>query len=112
MDNDSVEENDSSCDVELRLDMHKVFLANKRKRKAKAEEARERAEHNRIFKSHGTVEEKLQELLPQEDFNWTDSKWNKVNKWQDIANAYLTDMRKEANSNQLAVAIAATLQFR
>ena len=88
------------------------MLANKRKRKAKAEEARKRAENEKIFKSENTLEEKLQELLPQEDFNWTNSDWNKVNKWQNIVNAYLTDMHKEANSNQLAVAIAATLQLR
>ena len=92
MDNDSVEELDSSCDVEFYANMHNVIVADKKKRKAKAEEARKRAEHNRIFKSHGTVEDKLVELL--HDFNWTEQVWKTVAKWQNIAGVYLTDMNK------------------
>ena len=110
MDHDSFEENDSSCDVELYKNMYKALLADKRKRKAKAEAARKRAENDKIFKSKSTVENKLQDLLPQSaEENDFDRK--RVAKWEEIAKAYMIDMKKEANSNQLAVAIAATLQF-
>ena len=110
MDHDSFEENDSSCDVELYKNMYKALLADKRKRKAKAEAARKRAENDKIFKSKSTVEDKLQDLLPQSaEENDFDRK--RVAKWEEIAKAYMIDMKKEANSNQLAVAIAATLQF-
>ena len=78
-----------------------------KRKKTKAEVSRLRKENDKIFKSQISVEDKIKELMPENaEINWT-----KVNKWSELVNAYLKDMEKEANSNQLALAISATLQF-
>ena len=55
MDHESVEEY-SSCDFDLLQNLHKVFDDNLNKRKAKAEVARMRAEHEKEFRSQITVQ--------------------------------------------------------
>ena len=49
MDHDSIDEGESSCDVELIKNVYRVFQADQKKRKAKAEASRKRIENNKIF---------------------------------------------------------------
>ena len=64
-------------------------------------------EHERIFKSTMPFDKKLQELVPE---RYTIN-WSRVDKWKEVANAYLRDMKKQTDNNQLAVAVAALIQL-
>ena len=59
------------------------------------------------FKDTMSLDEKLQQLLPYEQFSEV-----RKGRWEALVRANLVDMDCEPNSNQLGVAIAAALKFK